>query len=416
MLKKFAKIIVVTISWRIAKKLLVKKDIKIVAVVGSVGKSSTKRAIAQVLAKKYRVAWQDGNYNDIVSVPLVFFGLTMPSLFNPLAWIRIFIEMNTRVANYSKDVVVLELGTDSPGQIAQFSKYLQVDIAVVTPIAPEHMEFFASLEEVAKEELTIQDFAKEIIVFEQTRIVFDDDVVPNAKTYGCLDTSTSFVDFEGDIAVIKTDKMFYEFKPAVIGLHQVINLSAACLVAEMLDLDKDLIVRGLASIRPMPGRMQKLKGIKDCIIIDDTYNSSPASVEAALDAIAQIKVSGKKIAVLGNMNELGDSAKELHLQIGTLCTPKLLDLLVTIGAEANKYLAGQAEKNGCKVIRSNSPYEIGEILLEEITQDSLILLKGSQNGVFLEEAIKPILASQADRKKLVRQSRTWIKKKQEFFA
>lgn len=414
-MKRIARWIVIRISWWLVKRLQSQHDITVVAVAGSVGKTSTKRAIAQVISQKYSVAWQDGNYNDIVSVPLVFFGLSMPSLMNPVAWLKTFRAMQKLTADYPHEIVVLELGTDAPGQISEFSRYLQVDIGVVTPIAPEHMEFFDSLEAVASEELALQNFSKEIIVHDSSPEQFPSLVETGAKTYGHKNTSDSAVDIAGSKVVIKTAQKSYKFSSELLGAHQLENLAAACLVAEQLGVDHARVQKGLAAIQAAPGRMQKLKGMYGSTIIDDTYNASPEAVEAALNTLYALS-SAKKIAVLGNMNELGETSAKLHEEMGALCDPKQLKLVITIGPDANEYLAKQAESNGCNVIRSDSPYEVGEILGKEVTAGTTVLLKGSQNGVFLEEAIKPILGNKKDVSKLVRQTKAWLTKKQKMFA
>src|SRR5690606_31339642 len=111
------------------------------------------------------VRYQQGNYNDPVSVPLVLFGHDIPSLFNPLAWVRLFLKNEKQLRReFPYDVAVLELGTDRPGDIDQFAAYLHCDIAVVTALTPEHMEFFGDLDNVAKEELSITNYSSELIV------------------------------------------------------------------------------------------------------------------------------------------------------------------------------------------------------------------------------------------------------------
>jgi hypothetical protein len=126
LLKSFGKdIVLIVLSWQV-KRLQRRNDIKTVGVVGSYGKTSTKLAIARVLQKHFRVQYQEGNYNDIVSVPLVFFGEAMPSILNPIAWLLIFIRNELQLLKpYPYDIVVLELGTDGPGQIAAFKRYLR---------------------------------------------------------------------------------------------------------------------------------------------------------------------------------------------------------------------------------------------------------------------------------------------------
>lgn len=414
MLKQHLKEIIVFLEYRFVRKLLKhNKSLKIVAVAGSIGKTSTKRAIAIALSEKYKVQWQDGNYNDIVSVPMVFFGLSMPPLFNPIAWAGRFIKMNKVIQNYPYEIVVLEIGTDGPGQIKRFKDYFNNDIAVITPIAPEHMEYFESIDQVAREELSISDFSKSILVHESIKESYDKLIDKKYLTYGDSKSSDAYISGEHD-TWIQTRSDRYKVSSDIVGRHQKINLSAACLVAESFGLSKSEIEAGLANIKALAGRMSKLDGIRSSTIIDDTYNSSPKAVEAAL-ATLKIMDSDQKIAVLGNMNELGYDSPDLHREAGKLCNPDYIDLLITIGDDANKYLAEEAEANSCKVMRLKSPYKIGNYLKDNIAENSIVLLKGSQNGVFLEEAIKPILANPDDQQKLARQSKLWLKKKKAMF-
>jgi UDP-N-acetylmuramoyl-tripeptide--D-alanyl-D-alanine ligase len=160
--------------------------------------------------------------------------------------------------------------------------------------------------------------------------------------------------------------------------------------------------------------MRRLVGINNSTIIDDTYNASPEAVSAALKTLYRLDAP-QKIAVLGNMNELGKFSAEAHRQIGEQCDPKQLDLVVTIGPDANKYLAPAAEKKGCKVGTFSDPYQAGEFVKLQIKPGALVLVKGSQNKVFAEEAVKTLLADPVDASKLVRQSRYWMKIKAKNF-
>jgi UDP-N-acetylmuramyl pentapeptide synthase len=146
------------------------------------------------------------------------------------------------------------------------------------------------------------------------------------------------------------------------------------------------------------------------MIIDDTYNASPAAVKAALDSLYAIDTP-QRIAILGMMNELGNLSPETHKKIGEYCDPKHLNLVVTIGKDANDFLAPAAEKRGCRVYKASDAKDAGEFVKKEMVQGATILAKGSQNGVFAEEAVKILLDDPSDRSKLVRQSEVWLKKK-----
>src|SRR5205807_32743 len=130
----------------------------------------------------------------------------------------------------------------------------------------------------------------------------------------------------------------------------------------------------------------------------DTYNASSEAMLAALDTLYRI-AAPQKIAVLGNMNELGGYALVEHEKVGKHCDPRELDLVVTIGTESNKYLAAAARDKGCRVESFDDPYSVADYLRQVVKEGAAILIKGSQNKIFLEEAVKLLLADPADAKK-----------------
>ncbi|MDP2947649.1 MAG: cyanophycin synthetase, partial [Nanoarchaeota archaeon] len=150
---------------------------------------------------------------------------------------------------------------------------------------------------------------------------------------------------------------------------------------------------------------------------DDTYNASPNAIKIALDTLYNFE-SPQKIAILGMMNELGDLSEEEHKKIGKYCNPKFLDLVVTVGKDANLFLAPAAKQNSCQVYEAKNSLDAGNFVKNKIKEGAVILAKGSQNGVFTEEALKPLLDSKSDFSKLVRQDKYWmeIKKKQDLIT
>lgn len=416
-MKAIARRIVITILAGQVRRLRKKNKFVIIGVVGSIGKTSTKLTIAQVLSAGKRVRYQTGNYNDLVSVPLIFFGHEMPSLVNPLAWAALFIKNELQLLkSYPYDVVVIELGTDGPGQIASFKQYLQLDMAVVTAVAPEHMEFFADLQAVAQEELSVRTYANELIV--------NSDLVAAEYLEGITHTSYSIKDNTADYTaqagtlsaqglestIFKGEEQLLQVKLPFISEVQLYSATVSALIADKLGLPTEMVHEALSTLQPVPGRMQLLKGIKDSLIIDDSYNASPDAVASALATLYAMHAS-QKIALLGNMNELGSFSQEAHEQVGALCDPKQLNAVLTLGPDANRFLAPAARAAGCEVIECKTPYEAGEYLVANIQPGAAILIKGSQNNVFAEEAIKPLLVDKSDENRLVRQSKSWLDKK-----
>lgn len=404
------------------RQLRARHTFKIVAIVGSVGKTSTKTAVAKALGAHKRVLWQEGNYNVDVTVPLVLFEHSLPGLFNIVAWIRIWRKnkQTIRQKEYPYDVVVLELGTDEPGQIEQFA-YLVPEIVVVTAIAPEHMEYFRTLDAVAEEELSALRFAgKALINVDDTdaRYLEGREYV----SYGLQSSATYHATarkekgLKGQSMALSLGKsQSFDITVPMLGLQGAKMTVAAAAVSHMLGLSNDDIKKGLGHVEAFPGRMRLLSGIKDATLIDDTYNASPVSVKAALDVVYATKAP-QKIAILGSMNELGSYAPDAHREVGEHCDPKALDLVVTIGHDANTYLAPVAQKRGCSVKTFTSPYAAGVYVKKKLKPHALVLAKGSQNYVFAEEALKQLLLDAHDATTLVRQSESWMEVKRRQFS
>lgn len=400
---------------------------KVVVVAGSVGKTSTKLAIATVLGVRYKVLFQEGNYNVDISVPMTIFDLPMPpleKLRSPFTWLLQLWYMERKIHTpFPFDIILLELGTDHPGDIAHFKKYLHPDIAVVTAVAPEHMEHFKTLDAVAQEELLVANFSSLAVI---NRDDIDESFAKymnnsNVDTYGTSGVAEYHYlvdDFEaGKGFVGKFVSPEFGEQPVVLrlaGEHNVKAAVAAGVVGVKMGLSAKEIVTGLEAVRPVKGRMNILRGLLDSTIIDDTYNSSPTAAVAALQTL-YLFPSKQKIAILGSMNELGDFSQKAHEQVGGVCDPTLLEWVVTIGEEAERYLAPAAAKKGCQVRSFRSPYEAGAFVHSVLAPKATVLAKGSQNGVFAEEAVKVLLHNTEEESQLVRQGDEWIAKKEAQF-
>ncbi len=421
MIKKIGKAILCTKLESQVKRVRANNDLKIVAVGGSVGKTSTKLAIAKTLSASKKVVYQDGNYNDRLTVPLVLFGETEPGIFNIPAWISLL----RRTAKASKqkfpyDIAVLEIGTDFPGQMEKFA-YLKPDLYVLSSIAEEHMEYFGSLDAVAEEELQPLKFSNSTLI--------NTDDTPAEYLAGKTFTSYGFSS-GADYQVTTAEPRGFigqrlkislasggniEVEVSALGKQGAKLVLAAAGAAHQLGLSEKEIVKGLQQITPVSGRMQILSGINNSTLIDDTYNSSPLAVKAALDVLYAADTM-QRIAILGTMNEMGAGSAQMHEEIGEYCDPTKLDTVVTIGDQAAQYLAHAALGKGCKVVSFLNPYEAGDWVKDNLQQNAVVLAKGSQNGVFAEEALKTLLAKDSDQKKLVRQSDYWMSVKAKQFT
>ena len=402
-------------------------EVKLVAVGGSVGKTTTKTMIATVLSQKLRVRMLDSNHNTHMSAPLGILGVEYPAkVHSPLAWLRVFRAARQRVRQPADvDVVVQELGTDRIGEMAHFGTYLQPSIGVVTGVTPEHMEFFGTIENVAAEELALANFS-------QLALINRDDIdgrFAELLTNSAVDTygTTSAAEYRFEVADFTVDKGYRgmivapeldaaaEANVRVLGEHSLRPVAAAFAVAIKLGLSSQEIVAGLAAIRAVPGRMNQLRGVEQSVLIDDTYNSSPAAADAALRTLYSINAP-QRIAILGDMNELGDVSDAEHRTLGEFCDPNLLAWVVTVGEQANKHLAPAARARGCQVRSFATALEAGAFVHSVIEEGAVVLAKGSQGGIFLEEGLKILLHETSEDHQLVRQSEAWRAQKDAFFA
>ena len=402
---------------RKVEQLRAKHKFTVVAVAGSVGKTSTKLAVARLLeASGKSVRYQEGNYNDRVSVPLVFFGEAMPSLFNIFAWLGVLGRMSRQVKqDYGYDVVVVELGTDGPGQMADFA-YIQPDITVLSAISPEHMLQFGTIDAVASEELEVSSYSWQLLVnVADVDAKYLDGI--NYKSYGVGQPADYQAEVIGSHGVVgqqllikSADSEDFKVSTDYGGRQGATIVLAAVAVAKMLSIDDKVIASAVADLKPFAGRLQILEGINDSTIIDDTYNSSPLATKAALDLLYATDAK-QKIAILGDMNELGDSSVKEHRELGAYCRADELDYVITIGTKSRDDLAPAAEAAGCQVKSFTSPVDAGNFVKDIVAYGAVILVKGSQNGVFSEEAVKQLLRNPDDASKLVRQSDDWLGKK-----
>jgi UDP-N-acetylmuramoyl-tripeptide--D-alanyl-D-alanine ligase len=414
MIKKIGKAMLCSILESQVKHLRKKNSVTVVAVGGSVGKTSTKLAIAKLLSADGKVRFQDGNYNDRLTVPLIFFDEVEPPILNIVAWLRLLMRTHSKSRQkYDYKYVVAELGTDGPGQMRDFA-YLKPELYVLTAIAEEHMEYFGTIEAVAAEELVPLGYAvKTLINVDDVAAAY---LPTNYMGYGFSEQAQYKVDLKDDYVklTLNKDKELLAAHP-LIGKQGAKIVMAAVAVADTLGVSAKQIEAGLANIKPAAGRMQKLKGIKGSVLLDDTYNASPIAVKAALDVLCAIKAP-QKIAILGAMNELGDVSAQAHREVGAYCDPEKLDLVVTIGEQANAHLALAAQEKGCETVSFLDPYAAGDYVKHALQPGAVVLAKGSQNGVFAEEALKRLLADKHDAAKLVRQSPYWLDIKNEQFG
>lgn len=407
------------------RRLLTARRPIVVAVTGSVGKTSAKAAIAEVLQAKYRVMVSQSSYNSEIGLPLGFFGMEVPSpLYNLWGWSRLFARMDRMIKDYPYDIAVVEMGADRPGDIKHFLTYVTPDIGVLTAVGPTHLELFGTVEKVFAEKWQLADAAKFVIYnADDARLRAGASKLPHTRalgyglTAGGVRADSVARSKEGLSAMFSLAGKKSLVAVPVVAQTSLYSLLAASAVGLHLGLTRTQILAVLKQAKPLKGRMNPIPGRKNSLILDDSYNSSPAAAEAALQTLAEY-APRRRIAVLGSMNELGGYSAEGHRRVGKAAASSC-DLLITIGQEAKKHLAKAAAsrlKSG-QVHSFTDPYAAGDFLAQNLEQGDVILVKGSQNGVFAEEAIKPLMQRpQIAPTLLVRQSPDWLSRKKKAFG
>ena len=428
----------------------------IIAVTGSVGKTSTRMAIFAMLKNKFSVRTAEKNYNNEIGVALAILGIPHGGR-NVLKWAGAIARAATRVIIRHPDypgILVLEYGVDRPGDMDYLLSLAVPDIAVVTAMGdvPAHVEFFENPEEVVREKaklvsalkhegfaiLNHDDYAvydmkgrtkAHVLTYGQEehaeiRIVNYELRTGKDAELGDIPAGISFkVDYKGSVVPVRLNDTF--------GMPQVYAAAAAAAVgialkmnpvrSKIAEASADLFSANRASngmnlvdisgalhgYVPPPGRMRGVKGNKHSFILDDTYNASPEAMRAALDTLNQLPAK-RKIAVLGDMLEIGKYTEIAHRSIGDKAA-QFVDVLVTVGARA-KFIADEAMARGLnrtKIFTFDDARTAGRALDPMIQAGDLILIKGSQ-GMRMERVVEEIMAhpEQADRL-LVRQEKYW---------
>ena len=391
---------------------------KVIAVVGSVGKTSTTQAVADTLRSRYRVTATKGSYNTDLGVVMSVFDESIQT--SRAAWVLCVskIIIKSIFTRPKSEIYVLELSPDTPNGMRGHA-YIKPDITVVTAITPEHMEFYSDLDAVAAEELAVNDFSRELIInIDMVSEDYIDGLVTQPyQTYGL---AHAVFTAQGEAFEKGSRKInFFGGEPVSVSLpllgdHSIYLALAAYAVGSKLGMSASELQAGLSAITASPGRMQLLNGIQDSLILDDTYNASPEAYKAALHTLQQLEAQ-QKIVVFGSMNELGKDSKKYHEQVASWADPRYVNHAVTLGHDAGTYIAPMLRIKGIDVHEAASPVEVASLVKKFLKPGAAILIKGSQNGVFAEEVTKRLLANPADVGKLVRQTGYWPAKKAKQF-
>lgn len=452
------------LQWKLfwlARFILVRRKPQIIGITGTVGKTSTKDAIALVLGNKLRVRATQENYNNEIGVPLTIIGTSTGGR-NPLRWLYIFwkgLAVGVLKTSPYPEVLIIEMGVDKPGDMKYLTKLAPVDIAIVTAITetPAHLEQFKDIEQLAKEKFIIYKAVDRnglaIINNDEPRAMAVRDTLKGLSTSIGItepaDLTASTIDFAFDPQAVDAPtaavtsalsgtsldqapvtpadserrtaglrfKFLYQgsvvpvFIPGVIGKPTVYSALFAAIVGLQYDINLIEISAALKQYQPPRGRLRVLAAKNGATIIDDTYNASPAAVKEALTTLQSLTTPGRKLVCLGEMAELGKGVKAAHAAIGKLVAKLGVDKLIVVG-EAGDWIAQAATQAGLPeeaVQRYTDSVAAGEGLSDLLQPRDVVLVKGSQVAR-MEKTVKTCLASNVIAAEvLVRQYGNWNK-------
>lgn len=352
-------------------------DIKVVGITGSVGKTGTKEAVATVLSEKYTVLKTAGNFNNEVGLPLTV----------------LRIRDNHQIA-------VLEMGISDFGEMHRLSEIAKPDICIMTNIGLCHLENLKTQDGIYKAKSEAFEHMNDRGVI----ILNGDDPILKTKVdinrikplfFGMDKKLDMYADnivnnglLGSDFEIVSEGKTI-SAKTNLPGIHSVTNSLAAALTAKVLGLNDEEIVCGIEKVKPVNGRSNIIKTSK-YLIIDDCYNANPVSMKEALDLLDM--AVGRKVAVLGDMFELGDDSDKMHYSIGEYADKKNVDVILIAGKNAENIVKALKDNDSGKIVIH---YENTDRLIEDIEnqikEGDSILIKAS-HGMHFENVVKKIEA------------------------
>lgn len=400
----------------------------IVGITGSVGKSSTKEAVALVLGVTYNVRKTEGSYNDEIGLPLTVIGTTGggSSIFG---WIRVFCKWLFIMLFPIKypEVLVLEMGIDRPGDMAAFLQFVPVNIGIVTQISSSHMAYFGTLQNIAREKgrliAALPDDGIAILNADDKRTLkMREKTSAKVVTYGFGDGADVHADnfvfhrearrAEGLSFKVNFDGKTVPLRlPKIVAKHHIPAALAALSLGVALKMNPFEIVEVLEKFEPLPGRLRLLPGRDNTYLLDDTYNASPASTRAALEVMGEL-IAPRKMVILGDMLELGPESDREHALLAEAVKSSGVDIVVTVGKHM-RALHEQLLSDGFsrrQVLWLPDPMSAVDAVMNIIRSEDLILIKGSQ-GLRMEKVTEQLLVDpRTSGSYLCRQSDEWRKK------
>lgn len=415
-----------------AKLALSKHNPKVVAITGSVGKTSTKDAVAAALSESAHIRKSEKSFNSDIGISLAILGLKNPWN-SPLGWLgALFKGFSSALDKNFPKILVLEIGADRPGDISSLASWLKTDVVVATQFAkiPVHIENFPSREAVLIEKLSLlktlrtggvlvlnsddEEFTGRATDLNRSAQVYTYGLMPPSAVlgtnekyifdkYGRVKGFSFKIEYNGSVFPLEVER-------AIGSTHMYPSL-AGFAVGVALGMNPINLLKGLLTTKRQAGRMKLISGIKKTIIIDDSYNASPIATLRALETLEHIPSNGRKIVMLGDMLELGTHTKKEHEKIGAKAA-EFADLLITVGrytlhTAEGALRAGMEEKY---ILQFEGAQEAGKYIERLLKTGDTVLIKGSQ-GSRMERAVLEIMEEPERNKELLaRQEKEWEKR------
>ncbi len=432
----------------LARAIIQKYGPDVIGVTGSVGKTTAKEAIVRVLSGSFAVRGNEKSYNNELGLPLTIIGMHAPAR-SLSGWVRIFFRATLLLVRHDSSypsVLVLEMGADAPGDIEKLVSIAPPKIGVITAIGPAHLELFGSLENIIREKKKIfcrhttsdhwmvlnADDPALLPLSENTRSCVMTFGQNKEALLGISDISEQYAFFPDNNERVSGISCTITYKgasvraefPRLVGRHVLPSIIAGAAVGCIYHIPLAEIASRLHLAEPAPGRMHLIPGIKHTLLIDDTYNSSPNAARGALDTLMsfEIDTSARRIAVLGDMRELGEHTEKEHRALGAYAAQKGIDYLFAVGAAAEFLAHGAREDKSASaecfgatsldsehIFVFNDSASAGNALQSFMQKGDVILLKGSQNVLRMERIVKEVMAEPLRAKELlVRQDAEWL--------
>ncbi len=352
-------------------------NIRVVGITGSVGKTSTKEFVASVLSEKYKVHKTAGNYNNEVGLPLTIFGI-----------------------QEDDQIAVLEMGINTFGEMHRLSEVAKPDICVMTNIGQCHLENLIDRDGILRAKSEIFDFMNPkgtvVVNGDDDKLATIHEVYGKAPvTFGMNKQNAIWADHienRGLLGSCADIHMGDEVVHAIIplpGEHMIYNAMAAAAVALQFGMSKEEIAAGISHVEAVAGRSHLVEA-GDKVIIDDCYNANPVSMKAAIDLLAT--APGRKVAILGDMFELGENEKAMHGEVGKYAAEKGIDLILCVG-ELSEAMYQEAAGNGGNAKYYETREALEEVLNEILQPGDTVLVKASHSMAF-ENLVKCIQVNQ----------------------